>query len=128
MEVLEDQRATSAVGFLRRAVGWFARRGVTIERVMTDNGPAYTSQPFQRACARHRIRPIRTRFYRPQTNGKAERFIQTLVREWAYAVPYPSSWRRTQALRPWLHYYNGHRPHASLTYRPPASRFPRALQ
>ena len=126
--VLADQHATTAVGFLRRAVRWFAQRGVRVERVMTDNGSAYRAHRFHHACRLHGVRQIYTRFYRPQTNGKAERFIQTLLREWAYGVSYPSSWRRTRALRPWLRYYNGQRPHASLNYQPPASRFQRALQ
>jgi transposase InsO family protein len=128
VEVLANQHATTAVGFLRRAVRWFAQRGVRVERVMTDNGSAYRAHRFHHACHLHGVRQIYTRFYRPQTNGKAERFIQTLLREWAYGVSYPSSWRRTRALRPWLSYYNGQRPHASLNYQAPASRFQRALQ
>ena len=128
VEVLENQHASTAVRFLRRAVAWFARRGIRVERVMTDNGSAYVSQRFRQACARHRTRHLRTRPYRPQTNGKAERFIQTLLREWAYAVPYASSWRRTRALPPWLRYYNAERPHAALRYQAPATRFPRAAQ
>jgi len=128
VEVLDNQHATTTVGFLRRAVHWFAQRGVRVERVMTDNGSAYVSHRFREACRRHHTRHLRTRPYRPQTNGKAERFIQTLLREWAYAVPYTSSWRRTRALRPWLAYYNAQRPHASLSYRSPATRFPRVTQ
>ena len=128
VEVLPDQHGGTAAGFLRRAHTWFVRRGIRIERVMTDNGPAYYSRRFHDLCARLQLRQIRTRPYRPQTNGKAERFIQTMLREWAYAAAYPSSWRRTRALRPWLRYYNGHRPHASLSYQAPASRFPRAVQ
>jgi transposase InsO family protein len=128
VEVPANQHATTAVGFLRRAVRWFAQRGVRVERVMTDNGSAYRAHRFHHACRLHGVRQIYTRFYRPQTNGKAERFIQTLLREWAYGVSYPSSWRRTRALRPWLRYYNGQRPHASLNYQSPASRFQRALQ
>jgi transposase InsO family protein len=128
VEVLPDQHGATAAGFLDRAHRWFIQRGVRIARVMTDNGPAYYSHRFRRVCARLRMRQIRTRPYRPQTNGKAERFIQTLLREWAYAAAYPSSSRRTRALRPWVRYYNGDRPHASLNYQSPASRFPRALQ
>jgi transposase InsO family protein len=128
VEVLDNQHATTTVGFLRRAVAWFARRGIQVERVMTDNGSAYVSHRFRQACVRHRARHLRTRPYRPQTNGKAERFIQTLLREWAYAVPYPSSWRRTRALRPWLQYYNAERPHAALRAQSPATRFPRVAQ
>lgn len=128
VEVLDNQHAATTVGFLRRAVLWFARRGIHVERVMTDNGSAYVSHRFRQACARHRARHLRTRPYRPQTNGKAERFIQTLLREWAYAVPYTSSWRRTLALQPWLRYYNAERPHAALHYQSPASRLPRVAQ
>jgi transposase InsO family protein len=128
VEVLDNQHASTTIGFLRRAVGWFARRGIRVERVMTDNGSAYVSHRFRQACARHRARHLRTRPYRPQTNGKAERFIQTLLREWAYATPYSSSWRRTRALRPWLQYYNAERPHAALCYQSPASRLPRVAQ
>lgn len=128
VEVLADQRAARATGFLDRAVRWFARRGVRIERVMTDNGPSYGSHRFRARCTALGVRHLRTRYYRPQTNGKAERFIQTLVRDWAYGAAYPSSSRRTRALRPWLRYYNGHRPHASLAYQPPVSRFARVTQ
>lgn len=128
VEVLADQQAGTTTAFITRAVRWFARRGVRVERIMTDNGSAYRSHRFRRCCERFGARHLRTRAYRPQTNGKAERFIQTLLREWAYATPYSSSWRRTRALRPWLRYYNGQRPHASLSYQSPASRFPRAVQ
>ena len=128
VEVLADQQAGTTAAFMTRAVRWFARRGVRVERIMSDNGSAYVSHRFRRCCQRLGTRHLRTRAYRPQTNGKAERFIQTLLREWAYATPYSSSWRRTRALRPWLRYYNGQRPHASLGYQPPAFRFPRAVQ
>jgi transposase InsO family protein len=128
VEVLPDQRAAAATGFLQRAVRWFARRGVRVERVMTDNGPSYLSHRFRDRCTALGVRHVRTRLYRPQTNGKAERFIQTLVREWAYGAAYPSSSRRTRALCPWLRYYNGHRPHAGLADQPPASRFSRVVQ
>lgn len=128
VEVLADQRAAEATGFLQRAVRWFARRGVRLERVMTDNGPSYLSHRFRDRCTALGIRHVRTRLYRPQTNGKAERFIQTLVREWAYGTAYASSSRRTRALRPWLRHYNAHRPHASLGYQPPSSRFSRVAQ
>lgn len=127
-EVLPDQRGPSAAGFLRRTARWFAQRGVVIERVLTDNGASFRSHRFQRQAARHAIRLARTRFYRPQTNGKAERFIQTVLREWAYVRPYTSSRRRTHALRPWLRHYNTARPHTALAYQPPAARFPRAAQ
>ena len=128
VEVLADQQAARATGFLDRAVRWFARRGVRVERVMTDNGPSYCSQRFRARCRALGVRHVRTRCYRPQTNGKAERFIQTLIREWAYGAAYASSSRRTRALRPWLRYYNGQRPHASLAYQPPVSRFSRVAQ
>ncbi len=128
VEVLGDQQAGTTTAFITRAVRWFARRGVRVERIMTDNGSAYRSHRFRHGCERVGVRHLRTRAYRPQTNGKAERFIQTLLREWAYVTPYSSSWRRTRALRPWLRYYNGQRPHASLGYQPPAYRFPRAMQ
>jgi transposase InsO family protein len=128
VEVLTDQTGATAAAFLRRTVGWFARRGVQVQRVLTDNGSGYISRRFQSMAARCRVRLTRTRPYRPQTNGKAERFIQTLVRGWAYAVSYPSSWRRTQALRPWLRHYNTVRPHAALGYQPPCVRLSRLAQ
>lgn len=112
----------------QRAVRWFARRGVRVERIMTDNGRSYLSHRFQDLCTQLGVRQVRTRLYLPQTNDKAERFIQTLVQQWAYGTPYRSSSRRTGALRPWLRYYNGLRPHASLNYQAPVSRFPRVVQ
>ena len=127
-EVLDDQRATTTVAFFRRVTRWFAARGVRIRRVLTDNGNGYVARVFAAAATRLGIRHSRTRPYRPQTNGKAERFIQTLLREWAYAVAYPRSARRTAALRPWLRHYNTRRPHAALAYQPPCSRFLRAAQ
>jgi transposase InsO family protein len=128
VEVLPDQTGHTVAGFLRRTIGWFARRGVTVCRVITDNGAGYLSRRFQAAADQGRVRLTRTRPYRPQTNGKAERFIQTLIRGWAYAVSYSSSWRRTRALRPWLRHYNVERPHAALGYQPPCVRFPRVAQ
>lgn len=128
VEVLPDQTAAHTTAFLQRAGRWFARRGVRIERVMTDNGPGYLSPRFRQAVATLGARWLRTRAYRPQTNGKAERFIQTLLREWAYAVSYPTSARRTRALQPWLRYYNGRRSHSALDHRAPVSRFPRVTQ
>lgn len=128
VEVLPDQTGATTAAFLRRTIGWFARRGITVVRVITDNGSGYISQRFRAAAERGRVRLTRTRPYRPQTNGKAERFIQTLIRGWAYAVSYPSSWRRIVALRPWLRYYNVERPHAALGYQPPCVRFPRVAQ
>ena len=128
VEVLSDQRGATGAGFLRRALRWFAARGIRVRQVLTDNGPAYFSRAFTAVAAHSGVRLLRTRPYRPQTNGKAERFIQTMLREWAYGVPYPSSWRRTRALRPWLRYYNTLRPHTALEYQPPACRFPRVAQ
>jgi transposase InsO family protein len=128
VEVLPDQTGATTAGFLRRTTHWFARRGVSVQRVLTDNGGGYISRRFRRAASRAGVRLTRTRPYRPQTNGKAERFIQTLIRLWAYGAPYGSSWRRTRALRPWLRYYNLERPHAALGYQPPCVRFPRLAQ
>jgi transposase InsO family protein len=128
VEVLPDQRGATTARFLRRTVQWFARRGVRVERVLTDNGSAYISDAFRAVATTARIRLIRSRPYHPQTNGKAERFIQTLQREWAYAVPYARSVLRTRALPGWLRHYNTDRPHAALAYHPPCSRFPRAAQ
>jgi transposase InsO family protein len=121
-EVLSDERKTSAVPFLERAVAWFARHGVTVERVMTDNGSAYRSRDWRDACGGLARRHLRTRPYTPRTNGKAERFIQTSLREWAYARPFATSHERTAALRPWLDHYNTARPHAALAHQPPATR------
>jgi transposase InsO family protein len=128
VEVLPDQRGTTTAGFLRRVVGWFARRGIVIARVLTDNGPNYLSDVFKAVATRARIRLIRSRPHHPQTNGKAERFIQTMLREWAYVRAYQSSWRRTRVLRPWVRAYNTVRPHTALGYQPPCSRFSRAAQ
>lgn len=122
VEVLPDETAITTVGFLQRAVAWFAERGVTIERVMSDNGAPYKSTAWATWCADHNIRHLRTRPYRPRTNGKAERFIQTMLREWAYAATYQSSDHRHQALGPWLDFYNHRRPHSALGHRTPASR------
>jgi transposase InsO family protein len=128
VEVLPDQTGATTAAFLQRTVAWFARRGVRITRVLTDNGGNYRSQRFQAMAARHALRLKRARPYRPQTNGKAERFIQTLIREWAYARPYATSARRTRALQPWVRVYNTARPHTALGYQPPCARFPRVAQ
>jgi transposase InsO family protein len=128
VEVLPDQTGATTAAFLQRTVAWFACRGVRITRVLTDNGGNYRSQHFQAVAARQAVRLKRARPYRPQTNGKAERFIQTLIREWAYARPYTSSTRRTRALKPWVRTYNMVRPHTALGYQPPCSRFPRIAQ
>ncbi len=122
VEVLPDERGESAAAFLRRAVAWFAERGVKVERVMTDNGSAYRSVVHAATCRELGIRHLRTRPYRPQTNGKAERFIQTMLREWAYGRLYGSSVERRQALPGWLDRYNYRRKHGSLGHRPPAAR------
>ena len=114
-----------ASAFLRRAVRWFRQQGVRIERVMTDNGCANVAHDFAAALPRARIRHLRTRPYTPRTNGKAERFIQTLLREWAYVRPYRSSNQRAKRLTPWLRYYNRQRPHSALRGLPPQSRIRR---
>jgi transposase InsO family protein len=124
-EVLPDERKASAVPCLERAVGWFARQGVSVERVMTDNGSAYRSRQWRDACGALALRHLRTRPYTPRTNGKAERFIQTGLREWAYGRAYATSPERTAALIPWLDHYNTARPHAALAHQPPATRLRR---
>jgi transposase InsO family protein len=128
VEVLPDQTGATTAAFLQRTLAWFARRGVRITRVLTDNGSNYRSHRFQAVAVRRTVRLKRSRPYRPQTNGKAERFIQTLIREWAYVRSYATSARRTRALQPWLRAYNRVRPHAALGYQPPCTRFPRAAQ
>ena len=122
-QVLPDEKALSCVQFLREAVAYYASLGVRIERVMTDNGTGYKNQ-FKAACNELGIRHIKTRPYTPRTNGKAERFVQTSLREWAYARPYASSAQREAALQPFLHRYNWHRPHSALNRQPPMSRIP----
>src|SRR5215469_9927730 len=122
VQVLTDQRKESAVAFLEAAVAHFAKLGVRIERVMTDNGPCYQSKSFRAACKRRGLRQIFTKPYTPKTNGKAERFIQTALREWAYARAYHNSDQRSVELRHWLHRYNWHRPHGSLKANTPISR------
>jgi transposase InsO family protein len=126
VEILADERGPTAVGFLRRAVEWFAGLGVRVRRVMSDNGSCYISREFGAACRALRIKHLRTRPHRPRTNGKAERFIQTLQREWAYAAVYRTSDQRAAALAPWLRFYNRRRPHGALGHQPPASRLPAA--
>jgi transposase InsO family protein len=121
-EVLPDEKASTAVGFLRRAVAFYQRRGITVERVLTDNGSAYISAVHALACRALGIRHSRTRPYRPQTNGKAERFIRTLLAGWAYGIIYRSSQERTNALDGWLWHYNHQRRHSALNHQPPASR------
>ena len=128
VEVLPDEKRGSATGFLVRALRWFRARGVRVERVMTDNGSAYRSRLFAKALRWIGVRHIRTRPYTPKTNGKAERFIQTLLREWAYAIPYPTSDRRTADLPRWLDWYNRNRPHSALNAQPPTSALNNAMR
>jgi transposase InsO family protein len=122
VEVLADERGESAAGFLHRAVGWFASMGIGVERVMSDNGSCYRSRVHAEACRALGIRHIFTRPYRPRTNGKAERFIQTLQNRWAYGAIYGSSAERTAALPGWLTHYNFNRRHGSLGHKSPAAR------
>jgi transposase InsO family protein len=124
-EILPDERTGSAVLFLRNALEWFARYGVTVERVITDNGSAYKSHWFGEVCRSRGVRHLRIRPHRPQTNGKVERFIQTLLREWAYRFTYSSSRERKRWLSPYLHFYNYHRAHSALSYNAPISRLVR---
>jgi transposase InsO family protein len=121
-EVLPDERQETTIGFLERAVAFYRRHGIRIERLLTDNGPAYLSAAHARACRRLGIRHLRTRPYRPQTNGKAERFIRTLLQGWAYGAIYRSSEERSAALDGWLFYYNHRRRHSALGRQPPVSR------
>jgi transposase InsO family protein len=121
-EVLADEKAITAAGFLRRAVAYYQRHGITIERVITDNGSAYRAAIHALACRHLNIRHLRTRPYRPQTNGKAERFIRTLLASWAYGAIYASSRERTQALDGWLWHYNHRRRHSALGHQPPITR------
>jgi transposase InsO family protein len=120
--ILTDERKESAVAFLNDAVAYYASLGVKVARVMTDNGSCYRSRAFRDACRDLALKHIRTRPYTPKTNGKAERFIQTALREWAYAQAYPNSHRRAEELPIWIHRYNWHRPHGSLNSKPPISR------
>jgi transposase InsO family protein len=122
--VIDDETAESCCRFLREAVSFYAKFGVQITNVMTDNGGGYISKAFRATCADLGLRHIRTKPYTPKTNGKAERFVQTSLREWAYARPYRSSAQRTAALQPFIHHYNWHRPHSALAYQPPMIRIP----
>lgn len=121
-QILPDETKESAIPFLRAAVAYYASLGVTVLRVMTDNGSCYRSHDFRKACADLGLKHIRTKPYTPKTNGKAERFIQTALREWAYAKAYPSSDRRAVDLPIWLHRYNWHRPHGGIKSQTPISR------
>ena len=122
VEPLRNEERHTAAGFLDRAIAWYRASGIEPRRLLTDNGGVFRSNPFKAVCQRASIRQSFTRSYRPRTNGKAERFIQTLLREWAYRRSYSSSAKRRNALPRWLHYYNFHRLHSSLGYKPPASR------
>ena len=121
-EICTDEKADTAIGVLRRAVTWFADRGVTVERVLSDNGSAYKAHSWHQACTQLGITHKRTRPYRPQTNGKIERFHRTLADGWAYARYYDSEDQRRAALQPWLHFYNHHRAHSAIGAQPPISR------
>lgn len=121
-EVLSDERGATAAGFVRRASAWFSSFGITVERVLSDNGACYRSKIHTLALAELGIRHLFTRPYRPRTNGKAERFIQTLTHKWAYGAIYGSSAERTTALPGWLNHYNYTRPHGSLSHKPPGTR------
>jgi transposase InsO family protein len=123
-KILPDEKKESAVAFLNATVQHYRRLGVEVARVMTDNGSCYKSRAFRQACRELAIKHIRTKPYTPQTNGKAERFIQTALREWAYATAFETSDQRRAELPLWLHRYNWHRPHASLGGKPPISRLP----
>jgi transposase InsO family protein len=121
-EVMSNERKRSAIAFLKAAVAYYESLGVRVERVMTDNGSCYKSFAFARACKRLGLKHIRTKPYTPRTNGKAERFIQTCLREWAYAQAFHHSRERTKELPYWLHRYNWHRPHAGIGAKTPISR------
>jgi len=122
VEGLPDEKVVTAIGFLRRAIKHYAGFGIKVERLMTDNGSAYKSFAHAAACRTLGIKHIRTRPYRPRTNGKAERFIRTMLGGWAYGAIYASSDERTAALSGWLDFYNWKRPHGSLAKRPPGAR------
>jgi transposase InsO family protein/transposase-like protein len=122
VEVLSDEKATTAAGFLRRAVAFYRRHGISVERVMSDNGACYRSTIHALACRALGLRHLRTRPYRPRTNGKAERFIRTLLAGWAYGAIYGTSTERNAALDGWLWTYNHRRPHGALSHKPPAAR------
>ena len=120
--MLPNQTVESAIAFLRAALAFYAEHGITVRRLLTDNGSCYRSHRFRTTCEELGLRHRFTRPYTPRTNGKAERFIQTALREWAYVRHYTNSEERDQQLTPWLHYYNFARPHGSLGYAPPISR------
>jgi transposase InsO family protein len=121
-QMLPDQKADTTISFLNAAVEFFATHGINVRALLTDNGSSYRSRQFRHACQKMAIKHSRTRPYTPRTNGKAERFIQTALREWAYAQHWTDSEQRDAHLQPWIDYYNRYRPHGSLNYRPPISR------
>jgi transposase InsO family protein len=121
-QMLPDQKAATTIGFLQSAVEFFASHGIQTRALLTDNGSCYRSAHFRLACQQMKLKHRRTRPYTPRTNGKAERFIQTALREWARAKHWPSSEQRDAQLKPWTDYYNMQRPHGSLSYKPPISR------
>lgn len=121
-QMLPNQKAETTIGFLNSAVEFFSRHGISIRALLTDNGSSYRSRQFRHACQQMAIQHKRTRPYTPRTNGKAERFIQTALREWAYAKHWTDSQQRDAHLQPWTDYYNRDRPHGSLNYKPPFSR------
>jgi transposase InsO family protein len=121
-QMLSDQKAETTIGFLNSAVEFFATHGIGVRALLTDNGSSYRSQQFRKACQQMAIKHSRTRPYTPRTNGKAERFIQTALREWAYAKHWTDSEQRDAHLQPWIDYYNRERPHGSLNYKTPISR------
>jgi len=121
-QIHADEKAKSAIQHLKAAVAWYRKLGVKVAGVLTDNGPCYISKDFAKACNTLKLRHIRTRPYTPRTNGKAERFIQTALREWAYAKPYQTSKRREEALPQWTHRYNWHRPHGGIGDKTPISQ------
>jgi len=121
-QILHDEKKESAVAFLKAAITYYESLGVTVTRVMTDNGSCYRSKDFRDACIALGLKHIRTKPYTPRTNGKAERFIQTALREWAYAIAYPTSDHRAQNLPRWLDAYNWHRPHGGIKHKTPISR------
>ena len=123
-QLFPDEKAVSAVAHLKAAVAWYKTMGVTVSRVMTDNGACYKSKAFAAACKEPGIKHIRTKPYTPRTNGKAERFIQTAIREWAYSRPYQTSDQRATQLPKWTHMYNWHRPHGGINDQTPVSRLP----
>ena len=121
-QIMPDEKAVSAIAFLKAAVAYYKSLGITVQRVMTDNGSCYKAHAFKDACKALGLKHVKTKPYTPRTNGKAERFIQTALREWAYARPFLTSVHRAQHLPRWTHHYNWHRPHSAINSKPPISR------